>query len=390
MNRPITLTRDFVRVVREPGRYSDGPRAFGLSLLVKASPRGGVTKSWTQRLRVNRRWRYLGLGSYPLVPLPEAREVALANARLARSGGDPLFDREQSTIPTFREAAEQTIEKVAAGWKEGRSGDIWRSRLDLYVYPLIGDKRLDLVTSQDVLRIIARLWPDKRETARKVKQYLGSVMAWGIAEGYRADNPAANERIGAALPRPPRQVQHLAALPVEELPRALAKVKASNAGVTTKAAIEYLILTAARSGEVRAAMWDEVDLANRSWFVPPEHHKMGREHRVPLSQAALDVLSEVAEYSDGSGLIFPSPRGKVLSDATLSKLFRELGLKGTPHGCRATFRTWAAESGADSELAEFSLGHVAGTQVERAYQRSDLFEARRELMESWAAMLKEG
>ena len=388
MRRPKSLSNGFIQSIESPGRYSDGPRAFGLSLLVKDSVRSGVTKSFTQKLRVNGRLRYFGLGAYPLVTLAEARAKAMENARVALQGRDPVFDTETSDIPSLEEAAQSTVQKQAVGWKDGRGTDIWLQRLREYVFPFIGHKRVDLVTSRDVIRVLARLG-DKRETRRKVRQYLSSIMVWSIAEGYRADNPASMERIGGALPRAPKQVQHMPSIPVEGMPAALAKIQASNAHPMTKAAIEFLMLTVARSGEVRAATWDEIDLASETWRVPPEHHKMGREHRVPLSQVALAVLADAEEYTGGSGLIFPSPTGRALSDGTLSKLFRELHLNGTPHGCRATFRTWAAEGDVDSELAEYALGHVSGTQVERAYQRSDLFEKRRAVMERWALMLKE-
>ena len=383
--RPSHLSAAFVRAVSKPGRYSDGPRSGGLSLLVKESARGGVSKSWTQRIRVDGRFRYVGLGPAHLVSLAEARDKALANARAAYQGVDPVAERQHSAkVPTFAEAAELAIAQNAESWKNDKSEKLWRSRLGLYAFPAIGSKRVDAVTPADVLRCVAPLWGEKRETARKVRQYIGGVMGYAIGQGWRADNPAAGEVINGALPRTGRQVEHFRALPFAELPGALEKVRESGAGPMTRAAAEYLVLTCARSGEVRAATWDEIELATATWTIPAQNTKMGRPHRVPLSAAAMDVLTEAARYADGSGRVFPSATGKQMANATLSKLFRELGIAGTPHGCRATFRTWAAEAGVDRLLAEFALGHIEGSAAERAYQRSDLFEARRELMERWA------
>ncbi len=383
--RPKHLSAAFVKHVKKPGKYTDGPRSGGLSLLVKESPLGGVSKSFMQRLAVDGRRRSIGLGPVHLVSLAKARDKALANARAAYQGVDPLAERHHS-VPTFREAAERAIAQNAASWKNDKSEKLWRGRLGLYAFPVIGSKRVDKVTAADVLACVAPIWSEKRETARKVRQYVSGVMGYSIGQGWRSDNPAAGEVINGALPRTGRQVEHFKALPFAELPGALEKVRASGARHLTIAAIEFLVLTCARSGEIRGATWDEIDAATATWTVSAERMKTGKAHRVPLSGAAMDVLTEAARYADGhtSGLMFPSTRGKQMSDVTVSKLFRELSIQGTPHGCRATFRTWAAEAGIDWQLAEFALAHVVGSAAVQAYQRSDLFEDRRGLMEQWA------
>ena len=212
-------------------------------------------------------------------------------------------------------------------------------------------------------------------------------MRWAVAEGHREDNPA-GEAIRAALPQNGGKAKHQRSVPHAEVSEALDKVRESGAWRGTKLAFEFLVLTAARSGEVRNVRWDEIDLEARTWTVPAIRTKTGAEHRVPLSDAALEVLSRARELADDTGMIFPSERGRVLSDNTLSKLLRELKVKGTPHGFRASFRSWASEStDADHAVMELSLGHAVGSQVERAYARSDLFDRRRQLMEEWAAYI---
>ena len=191
--------------------------------------------------------------------------------------------------------------------------------------------------------------------------------------------------MGAALPNKDTPRTHQKALPYGEVGEALSKVQQSNAWPATKLAFEFLVLTAARSGEVRGAKWEEVDLEARTWTVPGERIKAGREHRVPLAPRALAILAEAEELAEGSGLIFPSSRGKVLSDMTLSKLVRELGIQAVPHGFRSSFRDWAAEcSDAPREVCELALAHVNSDRVEAAYRRSDLFERRRRLMDEWS------
>ena len=212
-------------------------------------------------------------------------------------------------------------------------------------------------------------------------------MKWAVAQGHRDDNPA-GDAIAGALPKQNGKTAHHRALPHTEVAWAIAKVRDSGAWEGTKLAFEFLALTACRVGEVRQATWAEVDMAERVWTVPAERTKTGREHRVPLPPRAMAVLGEAAAIADGSGLLFPSVTGKPQSDGTLSKLLRELGIDAVPHGLRTSFRTWAAEAtNYPREVCELALGHVNKDRVEAAYQRSDLFKKRAELMADWAAYL---
>ncbi len=388
MERPARLSGGFVRGVKEPGRYGDGRGGFGLALVVAPMTNGRLSKTWAQRVRVGGRPTNVGLGSFPLVTLPEAREAAYQNARSIRAGADPLAERRRSVMmPTFSEAAERVVELHAPHWRNKKTAAMWRSRLAEYADPVIGRVKVDALTSADVLRVLTPIWATRRETARKMRQYINTIMAWAIVQGYRDDNPA-GDTIGAALPRAGAKVSHQRALPYAEVRGALAKIWESEAYEVTKLAVEFLTLTAARSGEVRGARWDEVDEYAATWTIPGPRTKTGREHRVPLSKAAMFILESAKQLKDESGLVFPSVTGKVLSDSVLSKLFREVGIEGTPHGMRSSFRDWAAEcSDVPREIAEAALAHIEGSAAELAYRRTDFFERRRELMAQWAVAI---
>ena len=237
------------------------------------------------------------------------------------------------------------------------------------------------------MAVLLPIWNEKRVTARRVRQRIGAVMRWAVAQGYREDNPA-GEAIRAALPKNGFGPRHHRALPFAEVGGAIEMVRGSGAYPATVLAFEFLVLTACRSGEVRGAQWEEMDLEGREWRIPAERMKTHREHRVPLSRGALAVLREAQALADSSGLVFPSPRGRVLSEATISRLVRDLGIGAVPHGFRSSFRDWAAEcSDAPREVCELALAHVNTNRIEAAYRRTDLFERRRALMEQWAAFL---
>ena len=380
------LTAKFVREVTAPGSYHDGDA--GLFLLVKATGR----KSYMQRLTIQGRRHDIGLGSTRWVTLTEARQAAQANRKVARAGGDPLALRNRPDVPTFAAAAETVIELHAATWKDsGKSAKQWRASLDTYVMPRLGRRRVDQITTADVMAVLLAdgFWNAKRETARRVRQRIGAVMKWAVAEGHRGDNPA-GDAIGAALPRNGNgNGAHFAALPHGDVAAALATVRQSDAGAVTKLLFEFVVLTATRSGEARAATWDEIDFATATWMVPAERMKAGRAHRVPLSARAVEVLAAVRDFADGSGLVFPSTtRSRALSDSTLSKLLRENGIEAVPHGFRSSFRDWCSErTNAPREVCEAALAHVVRDRVEAAYARSDLFDRRRQLMEQWAQYL---
>ena len=371
-----------MRTVKRPGRYGDGFGGFGLSLLVKRRAAGGLAKSWSQRLRINGVPCNMGLGPYPIVTLAEARTKALENARDVHQGRDP---REGARMPTFEQAAKAVHGLHANSWRNPATASIWWSSLVRFVFPVIGDKPISSINSGDVLSVLVPLWSAKRETARRLRQRIGVVMKWAIAKGYRIDNPA-GDAVSQALPKNGTAPQrHHRALPHADVAAAVAKVRASGAWPATKLLLEFITLTAVRSGEARLARWDEIDRAGRVWSVPAERMKSGRLHRVPLSSGALRVLDEARALSGGDppALVFPSTTGKALSNMTTSKLLTELGVNATTHGMRSSFRSRCAETGVDREVAEAALAHVVAG-VEGAYQRSDLFERRRALMEAWS------
>ena len=234
---------------------------------------------------------------------------------------------------------------------------------------------------------MAPIWHEKAETARRVRQRIGAVMKWAVAHGFRTDNPA-GDMLSQALGRQADVTQHMRALPHREVATAIHTVQDSQAGMSTKLAFEFLILTAARSGEVRLATWEEMNLEAQVWTVSAERMKAKREHRVPLSARAVDILREVQVLADESGLVFPSPTGKPLNDMTLSKLLKNLKIPAVPHGFRSSFRDWAQEcTNAPRAVMEAALAHTIPDKTEAAYARSDLFERRLRLMGQWAAYL---
>ena len=380
MDRPSTLNATFVRQVKRPGRYGDGRGSHGLSLLVKPMANGRTSKTWSQRLYMDCRPIMIGLGSFPVVTLAEARAKALENRRALAQGIDPRG----GSVPTFSEAAEKVIAMHRSSWRDGaRSEEIWRSSLQRFAYQRIGDKPVSEITTADIMAILAPIWNTKHETARRLRHRISAVMKWSIAERHRQDNPA-GDAITAALPRRSAHVQHHRALPHSDVAAALAAVDTSDAWPATKLGFAFLTLTAARSGEVRGARWHEIDSEAAVWTVPDERTKTGRAWRCPLSAAARRVLEEADALADASGLLFPNPAGQMLSDSTWSKLLREVGVACVPHGMRSSFRDWCGESGVPRELAEACLAHVVGG-AEGAYARSDLLEQRRPVMEAWAA-----
>lgn len=350
-----------------------------------------------QRIVIRGKRRELGLGSPPLVSLANAREAAMENRRLARAGGDPLAEkRKADAVLTFEEAARTVHEMHAPSWRNAKHAAQFIATLETYTFPRLGSRKVADVTTADVLAVLTPIWLAKPETARRVRQRIGTVMKWAVAQGWRQDNPA--ESIAQALPKADKMKAHRKALPYQEVAGCIAAVQASGAGKATKLALEFLILCASRSGEVREARWDEFDFhdapdATRAtcatWEIPASRMKMKKAHRVPLSARALEVLREAEPLADGSGLVFPGTRkGRALSDMTLSKLVKELGFDADVHGFRTSFRTWAQEqTNFPREVAEAALAHVVKDKAERAYARSDVFEKRRKMMESWAGYL---
>ena len=372
-----------VRALSEPGRYSDGA-----TLYLVVAP--GGSKQWVQRLTVRRRQTDVGLGGYPVVGLREAREKAQANRAQARSGADPLLERRRAAVPTFRDLASQHIEALRPSWRNAKHAAQWGSTLAAYAHPFIGNRPVDQVTRADVIGLLSPIWTKKPETARRVRQRVRAVMARANALEYIEHNPA-GEGIDAALAKLPRIRAHHPALPYAQLPAALRAVRESTATPAVTLGFEFLALTACRSGEVRGARWEEIDIACAAWTVPAERMKGGRTHRVPLPEQAIAVLEEARGLDNGSGLVFPAPRsGLDLSDMAFAQLLRRLELDFVPHGLRSSFRDWAAEqTNAPHAVMEAALAHSVKNSTEAAYFRSDLFELRRGLMAEWGRFLGE-
>ena len=373
------LSAAFVRSA-PPGRHADGN---GLYLFVQ--PTG--TRSWVQRIVIRGRRRELGLGAATLVPLAEARELALANRKLARSGGDPLTEKRRAEgIPTFAEAAERVLEQKRGGWRGRWHAQNWWQSLERYVFPRIGRRPVSEVNTADVLEILRPIWHVKAATAREVRQRVRSVLEWAIAVDLRTDNPC--DRVVPVLGPQNDIVTHRQALPHKDVAAAIETVRAGSAQPAVRLAFEFLVLTAARSGEVRLATWDEIDAAGAVWTVPATRMKAKREHRVPLCGRALEVLDAAQTLGDGNRLVFPMRSGRSIATSTFPKMLQQHEVAAVPHGFRSSFRDWAAEeTDHPREVIEAALAHVVQNKVEAAYARSDLLERRRRLMDDWAEYL---
>ena len=400
MARQKRLTAKTVENAQHDGRTRSAQRLYegdGSGLALNIQP--GGSKSWVQGITVCGTRRWLGLGPYPLVTLKRAREKALENKRIAYEGGDPIAERDGTKrIPNFQSLAQRVIDMQAAEHKNPKSKAQWESSLAAYAYPHIGRKRVDSIIVDDVMRCVEEIWEEKRETASRVRQRIASVLDAAIAYGHRTDNPAKTAL--QLLPKRRAPVKHHRALPYKEVPAAIERIRASGAWIGTKLAFEFLVLTAARSGEVRLARWSEFDLEAATWTIPAERMKANVEHRVPLAPRCVELLAEARTLTQGRmatpqlagcELVFPSLSGRPLSDSTISKLVRENSVKAVPHGFRSSFRDFASEqSDAPHAVMEAALAHTIRSAVERAYARSDLLAKRRRLMNQWAEYLAGG
>jgi integrase len=370
------LTAKKVQSLKTIGMYNDGG-----GLYLRVTPPNG--KSWVLKTRVRGKVREIGLGGADVTSLAEAREEALRLRKIARSGGDPLAERQhQKQIPTFIEAARTVHDIRKASWKNGKHSDNWLSTLENHAAPTLGHLPIDQIDTTDILRVLTPIWHTKKETARRVRQRMATIFDWAKTSGfYSRENPVS--ALGSALGSQAMKVENFAALPWRELPEFFAQL-AQREG-TAALALQFLILTAGRSGEIRGATWAEMDTEARTWTIPAERMKGGREHRVPLSDQAIAVLENVLGLHQE--LVFPSPQRKQLSENSFRMLLQRMDRSDiTAHGFRSTFRQWCQESRrVDHDIAEACLAHRVGNKVSQAYARSDLFDGRVSVMDAWGS-----
>ena len=374
------------------GTHHDGG---GLYLKVRASRNGkSVSRQWLFRYWDDGKGRWMGLGSTERVTLKHARDAADEARRMRPQGLDPIAIRKAARQAkpiadrTFEECAEEYIETHERKWKNPKHRQQWRNTLTTYVYPAFGDKSINEVTRTDVISVLKPIWHSHTETAERIRSRIMMVMEWAVANGYRTaqEDPSGWRRhLLKALPTIPKtkRVRHHPALPYEQVPEFVAKLRAA-VSVSARA-LEFLILTAARTSEVLNAQWSEFDLEKGVWTVPAARMKAGREHRVPLCKRAIAILVEM-KASKSRKWVFVGPRNEPLSDMTLLMMVRRTtGQKLTTHGFRSSFRDWAAEkTNFHSEVAEQALAHVITDKTEAAYRRGDMFEKRRDMMLAWS------
>lgn len=386
------LTAIQVKNLSEPGKYADGD---GLMLQIGKS--GG--RSWVLRVQTNGKRQDIGLGKAELVSLREAREKAIELRKVARSGMSPLEEKRRVTvvIPTFREASRLVHAEHCKAWKNGKHTDQWLTTLEKYAWPKLGDLKVDAVDGPLIRDVLAEIWLDIPETARRVKQRIGAVLDWSYVKGYRTTE-APMRSLARGLPRQPKKDGHFEALPYEQVPAFLVRLRERKLSVS-RLALELLLLTAARSGEVRGALWSELSADRSVWAIPAERMKAGKAHSIPLSSAAQAVLHEAERYRmEVCDLIFPGQGRRsvdrtvdrnskfLMSDMTLLQLLRGMDLEVTVHGFRSSFRDWCADrTNYPREVAEAALAHAIENKVEAAYRRTDFFEKRRALMDDWAS-----
>ncbi len=379
---------------KEPGYYADGG-----GLYLRVAP--GGSKGWIFRFTRARKTRDAGLGPYPTVSLVKAREQAEQCRRLLASGIDPIEARKAARaaangaaekVRTFEQCAKAYIASHEAGWRNDKHRYQWRATLEQYVYPIFGGLAVSEVKTEHVLKALNPIWTVKPETATRVRGRIEVILNAAKAQGLRdGENPATwRGHLDQLLPPTSkvRRVEHHAALPYRDVPAFMALLR-SETGISAKA-LEFMVLTATRTGETLGARWDEIDLKERLWTIPAHRMKGGRAHRVPLSARAITILKEMAEIRQNE-FVFPGGKpGRPLSQMACLMLLRRMEYGHvTAHGFRSSFRDWAAEKTKFSrEAAEMALAHAIPDAVEAAYRRGDLFEQRRKLMRAWATYLE--
>ena len=421
----------------EPGRYHDGGN---LGLFLRVDPNGA--KFWIQRISIKGKVTAsgktgraeMGLGSFPLVSLADARARATVNKQMAMQGGDPLeAKRKARDAMTFAQAVDHYLTAKLAEFRSDKHGKQWRATLDTYAAPVLGPMLLAAIEARHVLRVLQPIWAEKTETASRLRGRIEAVLSWATVAGHRAgDNPARwKGNLAELLPKPGKVADagNHPALALSDLPRWWQELE-TREGMAARA-LQFAVMTCARSGEVRGMTWAEVALAEAPgatratsatrgaiWTVPAARMKAGREHRVPLTVQAVALLKALP-LMKGTDLVFFAPQGGSLSDMSISAVMRRMqeselkrlaevaqavrhdvptgprgfvdarsGRAAVPHGLRSTFRDWCAEQGIDRDMAEMALAHSVGSEVERAYRRTDMIERRRALMETWGQAVR--
>lgn len=382
-----------VNRLKAPGLVSVGG-VPGLSLQI--SPSG--SRSWILRVQIGSKRRDMGLGPYPGVTLAQAREKARQAREKIDQGHDPILEREraqsvlralQASAITFEAAARAFMEMKSAEWTNPKHAAQWIATLETYAYPVLGRMHVADVKQAHILEVLRPIWKIKTETASRLRGRIERILDWARVQGYcSGENPARwRGHMDTLLQTPGKvaKVEHHSAVPVDDAHSFYVELQ-KREGLAARA-LELALLTAARSGEVRGSTWAEFDLEKSLWIVPAERMKAKKEHRVPLSKAAVQVLKSLPRLDD-SPYVFPAPRGGKLSDMALTAVMRRMGLVYVPHGLRSTFRDWVAEKTSyPRDLAEKALAHTLADAVEAAYQRGDMLERRREMMEAWVKFL---
>jgi len=416
------LSARFVETVSEPGKYFDGQGLF-----LRVAKNGA--RQWVQRITIRGKRTELGLGSPPAVPLSVARKLALENRGKAMIGGDPLAEKRDARVGmTFADAVDKYLAAKLDEFRNEKHKKQWRSTLDTYAAPVLGRKQVADISVQDVLRVLEPIWQAKTETATRVRGRIENVLSWAAVAGHRkGDNPARwKGNLSEILPKPSKVAkgENQPSVALSDVARWWSALDQRD-GMAAQA-LQFVTLTAARSGEVRGMTWDEVQIDRRDktditdatpaansantansggvWTIPASRMKNGRAHRVPLTAEAVALLENLPRL-EGSPYVFFAPRGGMLSDMSISAVMRRMqeaevkaGRAGyldptnkrpaVPHGLRSAFRQWAAEKGYPRDMAEIALAHFIGSEVERAYQRSDMLDRRRAMMADWGGFLR--
>ena len=382
--RQSALTARAVQTLKSKGRAQRHRDGGGLYLLI--APRG--SKSWVLRTVVKGKRCDIGLGSAALVSLAEARDEARRLRKIARTGGDPLAERqhERRAVPTFKTAATQVHAAHAAGFRNEKHRKQWLASL-AGVFSAFGGKRVDAITSADILAALSPQWLVRPETSRRVLQRIRVVFEWCKAQGFcSGDNPT--QGLTKVLPKHRAAQKHHAALPYQQVPAFIDALRAADAGESVRLAFEFTILCAARTSETLRAKWTELDFESNTWTIPGVRMKAGLEHRVPLSPRCVEILERAKAISNGGEYVFPGrAHKKPLSNMAFLMALRHMNRDDvTTHGFRSSFRDWAAErTNAPRAVCEAALAHTVRDKAEAAYNRTDLFDRRRELMDAWAA-----